>query len=499
MSIDIEKLKSNNNELREIVNNSWDGIAIIDKESKLLYVNNALSPILGFSKEEFLSKTFISFIVDENKADFENLMKENITNKYKSEVQVSCKRKDNQTVYLQITISLMLNEKFFVINARDITKKISDEEILDSYVISNHTDLDGNITKASKAFCLLSGYSKEELIGNHHSFMKHPDVKASIYDELFDTIKNGNEWSGKLKKIKKDLGYFWVNVKIKPIYNKYGDITGFTSLMFDITNELLLKDDKKVLEEEMGEAQVAIKQKDKILLQQSKLAIIAETLQMVSHEWRQPLNIISIQAQKIELDYSINDTIDEKEILQTLNNIKEKANELSNTIEDFQGFINLKSEKKYSNVFDIIDKAVKLFNNNPQTYDIDFIKEIMPTPEFETYADELSTVLVNIFLNAKEAIIRKNVSVGVIKLEEYHKDDTIYFEISDNGGGIDTEIFDKIFEPYFSTKEAQHGVGLGLYMCKTIIEMHFNGEIDVKNEALGVKITISMPMKLKKT
>lgn len=495
MSKELEKLKSSNNELREIVNNSWDGIAIIDKNSKFLYVNNAFSPILGFTKDEFLKKNFISFITDEHKEDFENLMQENILNKYQSEVQVICERKDKQKVYLQITISLMLNQEFFVINARDITKQISDDEILNNYVISTHTDLNGAITKASKAFCLLSGYSKKELIGNSYSFMKHPDMEESVYTDLWETIKNGQAWSGKLKYLKKDLSYFWVNVKIKQIYNKYGDTTGFTSLMFDITNELLLKDDKKTLEAKMDEATVTIEQKDKILVHQSKLAIMAETLQMVSHEWRQPLNVISIQAQKIELDYTINDNIDEEELLQTLRNINDKANELSNTIEDFQGYVNLKSEKRTANSLDIIQRAISTFNNDPHSKDIKFIKETVETPEFETYANELSTVLVNIFINAKESIIKNNIQEGAIKLKEYYKGNTIYFEISDNAGGINEDIIDKIFDPYFSTKEECHGVGLGLYMCKTIIEMHFNGVIGAKNSEDGANITIALPMK----
>lgn len=494
MSNDVEKLKQSNNELREIVNNSWDGIAIIDKQSKFIYVNNAFSPILGFSKEEFLNNTFINFIEDDFKDAFRDLIEQNIINKYTSEVQVVCKRKDNQKVYLQITLSLMLNRKFFVVNAKDITKQISDDEILDNYVISSHTDLEGNFTKVSKAFFTLSGYKKEELLGKPHSIMKHQDMQDVLFKELWDTVKSGNQWSGKVKNLKKDNSFFWVDVKIKPMYNKYGDITGYTSLMFDITNELLLKDDKKSLEKEVDVAQDEIKQKDQILVQQSKLAIMAETLQMVSHQWRQPLNIISIQAQKIELDYSLDEELDKDRVLETLNNIKIKADELSNTIEDFQSFISLKSEKKQTNPLDIIEKAVKIFKNDPKTENIDFIKDTMDTPNFETYSNELTTILVNILINAKEAIIRNETKLGVIKLKEYHRDNIIYFEVSDNGGGIKEEIINNIFEPYFSTKDAQHGVGLGLYMCKIIIEMHFKGTIKVTNHNTGATFKIALPM-----
>ena len=474
MSKDFEKLKQSNNELREIVNNSWDGIGIIDKQSKFIYVNNAFSPILGFSKDEFLDTTFLSLIENDYKNAFTQLMHQNVINKYSSEVQVVCKRKDNQKVYLQITIALMLNEKFFVVNAKDITKQISDDEILDNYVISSHIDREGNIQKISKAFCLLSGYKQEELIDKNISIIRHPDNEKKFLDKLWITINNGEQWSGNIKNIKKDGSSFWVNAKIKPMYNKYGDITGFTSLMFDITNEL--------------------KQQDKILVQQSKLAIMAETLQMVSHEWRQPLNIISIQAQKVELDYSLDGDLDNDEVVQTLNNIKEKANELSNTIEDFQSFVKLKSEKSTVDPLDIIERAVEIFKKDSPNDDIDFEKDTVETPKFETYMNELTTILVNILVNAKEAIIRNNTKHGVIKLKEYFIDNTIFFEISDNGGGVDKDVIDNIFEPYFSTKELQHGVGLGLYMCKIIIEMHFNGRIEVHNHNTGATFKIALPM-----
>ena len=119
----------------------------------------------------------------------------------------------------------------------------------------------------------------------------------------------------------------------------------------------------------------------------------------------------------------------------------------------------------------------------------------MDTPDFETYSNELATILVNILINSKEAILKNKTKLGVIKLKEYHIDNSIYFEVSDNGGGISEDIKEKIFEPYFSTKEVQHGVGLGLYMCKTIIEMHFKGSIKVKNHNTGASFIIMLPMK----
>ncbi len=496
MSPEIEKLKRNNNELREIVNNSWDGIGIIDKQSKFIYVNTAFSPILGYPKEELLQFTFESLILEEYKKDFRQLLEKNIENRYSSEVQVVCQRKDQQKVYLQITISLMLNKQFFVVSAKDITKQISDDEILDKYVLSSHTNIDDTITKVSSAFTLLSGYSKEDLIGKKQNEVIFKHAKENLLDELIDSVKHHKEWTGQLQCLKKDQSIFWVDVKVKPIYNKYGDITGLTYLMFDITNELALTSQKQNLTTQVSLAQDEIKQKDKILMQQSKLAVMAETLQMVSHEWRQPLNIISIQAQKLELQYSMEENPEPKEVINVLENIKSTASQLSQTIEEFQNYVNLKSTKKEVNASKIVNKAIEIFKNDKETKEIDFIKDVMEeTPVFETYENELTTILLNLLINAKEAILRNNVKHGVIKLKEYYQNDAIYFEISDNGKGIKEEIFHRIFEPYFSTKESQHGVGLGLYTCKMIIETHLNGSIEAANHNTGARFIIKLPIK----
>lgn len=258
-SEDIEKLKRNNQELQEIINNSWDGIGIIDKDTKLIYVNNAFMPILGFSKEELLSKMFTSLMEKKFIDKFKNaLVVENINKKHQAEIDIVCIRKDKKKVYLKITISSMLNKNLFVINTKDITAQISDDEILDDYVISMYTDLHGHITKVSSAFLKLTGYENDEIVGKAFSSIAHSDADPIIYKNINKSLENLQEWSGKLKKKKSDGTAFWVNIKIKPMYNKYGDVTGYTSFMFDITNEINLNDEASMLQEQV---QVAKKMK----------------------------------------------------------------------------------------------------------------------------------------------------------------------------------------------------------------------------------------------
>lgn len=464
MSSTLEKLKSTNLELKEMINNSWDGIAIIDGFSKLIYVNDAFVPMLGYTKPELLSTSIINIVNDEYKNAFEQLLKDNAKNTYFTDTNVVCTRKDGKPIYLKITVSLMLNKKYFVLNAKDITKEISDDEILNNYVISSHTDVSGIITEVSDAFCKLTGYTKEELISKPHSIVKHPDTKNEIFSELWNTIKNGNEWSGKLKNKKKNGDTFWVDTRIKPIYNKYGDIIGYTALMFDITNELILD--------------------QKVLAQDSKLNVMTETITTISHEWRQPLNTISILAQKLSMDLE-----NDQKSKDILNKIQEGISGLSNTIEDFKTLVEFEGTKENININNLVKTIIKAYRNLA-----DF--EIIEKNNIVIYAFEerIVNLFNNIIKNSIEAMERNSIENRKIKIILREENSENIFEIIDNGGGIDKTIINKVFEPYFSTKNLKHGVGLGLYICKNILELHLNASIDLENINNGVKTTIKLPI-----
>lgn len=492
---DIDKLKRNNQELQEIINNSWDGIGIIDKNTKLLYVNNAFMPILGFSKDELLDSSFLSLIDEKYKEEFASLLIDNISDKkYKAEINLTCTRKDKKRVYLKITISSMLNKALFVINTKDITSQISDDEILDDYVLSMHTDLHGHVTKVSSAFLKLSGYNENDIIGKPFSDISHKDTNPIIFKNMISNLENFKEWQGKLKNIRKDSSIFWINLRAKPMYNKYGDVIGYTLLMFDLTNEINLNDESTMLQGEISKAKDELEQTNKLLAQKSKLAIMSETLQMLSHEWRQPLNLISIQAQKLELDYSMDNNPSVKETITSLENIKNEAQKLSKTIENFQKFIEPKNEKCATTSSSLIEKSIKNLSDEIDISNINFEKNIKDDFAFKVYKDELSSVLLNIFKNSIEAFEKNQIDNKKIIINQYFSNEKIIFEISDNAKGIDENIIHKIFEPYFSTKEQKHGVGLGLYMSKVIVNVHLNGIITAINNKNGTTIKISIPI-----
>jgi diguanylate cyclase (GGDEF)-like protein/PAS domain S-box-containing protein len=117
-------------------------------------------------------------------------------------------------------------------------RKISEYlEIVDKHVITSSTDARGIITEVSQAFCNISGYSKEELIGRSHNIVRHPDMPHELYREMWTTIRSGRPWHGEIKNRKKDGGFYWVDAVITPSIDSSGQVMGYTAIRQDITNK----------------------------------------------------------------------------------------------------------------------------------------------------------------------------------------------------------------------------------------------------------------------
>jgi diguanylate cyclase (GGDEF)-like protein/PAS domain S-box-containing protein len=115
-------------------------------------------------------------------------------------------------------------------------------DIVDKYVITSTTDSKGIITSTSDAFCEISGYSRQELIGNNHSIVRHRDMPTSIYKDLWGSITRGKTWQGEIKNRKKNGDYYWVHAYISPVCDEQGNITGYTAIREDITSKKLAEE-----------------------------------------------------------------------------------------------------------------------------------------------------------------------------------------------------------------------------------------------------------------
>jgi signal transduction histidine kinase len=219
----------------------------------------------------------------------------------------------------------------------------------------------------------------------------------------------------------------------------------------------------------------AEKNKDYILSQQTKMAALGEMIQNISHQWRQPLSVISVLASGLKLKKECN-ILEDKELIENLNAILKNTNYLSNTIEDFRNYFEGNLEKKRFNLKDIVNQCILMFKEEISSKNVILIENLNDIELF-TYESELKQVIINLLKNAKDFT-----NEGLIIVSIYEKKEHIIIEIQDSAGGIPKSIIKKIFDPYFTTKHNSNGVGLGLFSAYEIIDKKLKGNISVENK-----------------
>jgi len=373
---------------------------------------------------------------------------------------------------------------------RLLKKKSELKGILDRYVISSTTDLRGIITDVSEAFCKISGYSKEELIGKPHNIIRHPDMPKEVFKQMWQTISKGKVWEGEVKNKKKDGGSYWVRAVISPVYDEKGKRIGYTAVRQDITDKKKIEELNKTLEERVAREVQKSREKDKKMLQQSRLAQMGEMLSMIAHQWRQPLSAISTTASALNMKAKLG-TIDPTSVKELTSKILSYTRHLSQTIDDFRDFFKSDKEKQETSWKEMIESVMGIIETSLHNKNIQLIKRIESNAIFYTHPNQVKQVILNLIKNAEDVLLERKVKEPKITL--IAKDNLLI--VKDNGGGIEEEILPKIFDPYFSTKLEKDGTGLGLYMSKTIIEDHCKGKLWVYNDEEGAVFVIELPPK----
>ena len=221
------------------------------------------------------------------------------------------------------------------------------------------------------------------------------------------------------------------------------------------------------------------------MLQQSRLAQMGEMISMIAHQWRQPLAAISAASAAINIKAQLG-LLDNDTAVKQADKISEFSQHLSQTIDDFRDFFRTNKEKKETTCNKIIKSTMSIVEVGIRNNNIDLILELNCDNPIYTYENEMKQVVLNLIKNAKDVLLEKNIENPYIKITAV--DSTI--TVSDNGGGISDNLKEKIFDPYFSTKDAKNGTGLGLYMSKTIVEDHCGGKLTVENDTNGAVFKI---------
>ncbi len=349
------------------------------------------------------------------------------------------------------------------------------------------TSYDQKIKYINESFIKHTGYTYSDVIGKRASLLKSGLNSAYFYEKLNKTIYSGQTWNGEFINRKKDGELSYEKTSISPIFDEKGKIIEFLAIKLDVTKEKKIEKD--------------LKEKERMLSQQSKMVAMHEMLDSIAHQWRQPLSTISTAASGMKLNKEY-DSLDDKTFNDLIDVIVENTLYLSRTIDNFKTFFKTNQENTLFNIKTTINKIIDLIGYKFNENKIEFISNIQEL-NMESLEHELIQALINVLNNSQDALV-KNIKEGrrLIFLDVINKDkNNIEIKIKDNGLGINEEIIENIFEPYFTTKHKSQGTGIGLYMTYEIISKHFYGTIDVKNcvytyenkEYEGAEFTIIIP------
>lgn len=231
------------------------------------------------------------------------------------------------------------------------------------------------------------------------------------------------------------------------------------------------------------------RQKDHLLIQHSRLAAMGEMIASIGHQWRQPLNSLSLTIQDVREEFEFGQ-LDEIYINNFTKESMIQIKHMSRTINDFHKFYKPNNEKIPFSIGSSIEDALSIFSSSLKYYGIEMEFEYRGQLMAYGYPNEYSQVVLNILTNARDAFIQKDINNRHIKIQLDESKEFITAVFTDNAGGIEPSLLEKIFDPYFTTRP--QGTGLGLYMTKIILE-NMNGLVTVENHEDGACFCLSVP------
>ncbi len=487
---------------------SNDGLWDIDFKTKKIYFSDKWLDMFGYEKEQLLAfSDWFSLIHNADKPKVEQLFdkifaKEDDT--FICEYRLKTKNEGFKWVLArgksfvneQNELDRMLMMSMDIDKNKRMKKELLDVELLVEdgkiviFKLNNDTNLSVQyISNSIKTF----GFTKQAFESKQMNFMDLiykediNKVQVAINAALKNDLQN---FTVVCRVVTPENKIRWISSRVILIKNHSGEVSHFYGYINDITKIKVSQEELKIKVQEEVEKNRA---KDRILIQQSKLAAMGEMLGNIAHQWRQPLNNVSLILQFLRDNYD-NKNVSSQKLDKFMNRANTHIEYMSETIDDFRNFY---KPSKVQNEFCIKESIASLLDMVKNQYESENI-----SIEFNAinitivnYENELKQALLNILNNAKDALIVKQQREkfnALIQIDVSKKEDKVIIELFNNADSIKNDIIERIFEPYFTTKFETQGTGIGLYMTKSIIETNMKGKIEVQNCSDGVKFTITL-------
>jgi PAS domain S-box-containing protein len=335
---------------------------------------------------------------------------------------------------------------------------------LDHAAIVATTDVSGRITYVNDKFVEISGYSREELIGQDHRIINSAYHSKEFIRDLWVTIANGRVWHGELRNRAKDGRFYWVDTTIVPFLDTRGKPYQYIAIRADITA-------RKAAEERLA--------------QQAALARVGQMAAVVAHEVRNPLAGIKGAIQVLMSRRSPDDGE-----LPVMRDIVVRIDSLSELINDLMVFARPRPPRlAVVELHSMIADAVTMVRRDPAAHGVEILVEGEDVPVAADLELVRATML-NLLLNAAQAMAGQ----GQIVVSTRQAGTDAVIEVRDTGPGIPAEIREQIFEPFFTTKA--RGGGLGLPIARRTAELHGGAlTVDCPDDEGGTVVTLTLPVR----
>lgn len=484
-------LKQKAERFEQLFNNSGVGIFIVDKDRLIIEANEACCKIFGFSYDQLVGQS--AFVMHLSYATYVNFA-EIAFNKVRLDealnLEYPFKHKDGTTLWLRIAGDSIPSNEEVLWTITDITSRIEAQEKL--------KESEALLQNAEE----IAHFGSWEIVMDEERSMKWSKEMYLIYGEepheFTPTIERFNRYLSAVdaQRVKEVNQKALINTHRKAIYDDNGFPLRLVGTSLDVTNqkenERKIQQLNETLHLEVQLQLEKLREKDKQLQYQSRLIQMGEMLSMIAHQWRQPLAAIAATTSFLSAKLMLEE-VNKEEFEEEIGRIETYVSHLSKTIDDFRSFFKAVKQQERVSLDVVVEKTLNIVKPLLVTKNITVITDFTCKQKIETYSNELAQVILNIIKNAEDALLDNAVREPTIWIRTYDDVRMLYLEIKDNAGGIDEALFEKIFEPYFSTKFDKDGTGVGLCMSKTIVEEHCKGSLNVHNEAGGAVFTIALP------
>ena len=482
--------------VHEAVQAALDSVITIDHESHIIEFNIAAEKAFGYSRDEILGQLITDTIIpvrlrERHLQGMQRHLNDDSAPVIGKRLETIALHKDGHEFPVELSITPVKTENTPVFTAfiRDLSEqKESAEKISilsqaieqagESIII---TDAEGIIEYVNSAFCTITGYTPEEVIGNNPRILNSGEHKVHFYQEMWKTIKKGETWQGRIIDKRKDGSQYPSILTISPIFNDNSEITHFIGLQQNLQ-------EYEELEERFHQAQ--------------KMEAIGTLVGGIAHDFNNSLAAITGNLYLIKKRIT-----DQPEVTKKLKTVEALAFRASEMIQQLLSFSRRNVIRKDQiNLPSFIKETAKLHEVSiPESISLGYSISEKPITVLAD-ANQLQQMLINLINNARDALVGiKNASMR-IELAPFNANEdfverhpeatgTEFARISiiDNGSGISEENLNHIFEPFFTTKEEGQGTGLGLSMVYGTVHSH-NGIIEVHSNAEdGTRFDIYLP------